>query len=64
MFDLPSNIRLPGFRVGLPDDPSDQDTGTAPGFAVPAGGYDLTATRSKPHRPPAPPASIRKDSFR
>jgi hypothetical protein len=40
MFTLPTNIRLPGFRVGLPDDPPDQNTGTAAGFAVPAGGYD------------------------
>jgi hypothetical protein len=40
MFTLPTNIRLPGFRVGLPDDPPDQNTETAAGFAVPAGGYD------------------------
>jgi len=40
MFNFPTNIRLPGFRVGLPDDSPDQNTGTAPGFAVPAGGYD------------------------
>ena len=40
MFNFPTNIRLPGFRVGLPDDPPDQDTGTSPGFAVPADGYD------------------------
>ncbi|HEY6717100.1 MAG TPA: hypothetical protein VI232_12240, partial [Reyranella sp.] len=40
MFNLPTNIRLPGFRVGLSDDPPDQSTETAPGFAVPALGYD------------------------
>lgn len=40
MFNLPTNIRLPGFRVGLPDDPPGQNTETAPGFAVPALGYD------------------------
>jgi hypothetical protein len=40
MFNPPTNIRLPGFRVGLPDDPPDQNTETIPGFAVPALGYD------------------------
>jgi hypothetical protein len=40
MFNLPTNIRLPGFRVGLPDDPPGQNTETVPGFAVPALGYD------------------------
>ena len=40
MFRLPPNIRLPGFRVGLPDDPSDQNSETVPGLAVPALGYD------------------------
>jgi hypothetical protein len=40
MFNLPTNIRLPGFRVGLSDDPPDRSTETAPGFAVPALGYD------------------------
>jgi hypothetical protein len=40
MFNLPTNIRLPGFRIGLPDDPPDQNTEAAPGFAVPALGYD------------------------
>ena len=39
MFNLPTNIRLPGFRVGLPDDPPDQNAETVPGFAVPALGY-------------------------
>ena len=32
MFNLPTNFRLPGFRVGLPDDPPDQNTETVPGF--------------------------------
>jgi hypothetical protein len=36
MFNLPTNIRLPG----LPDDPPGQNTETAPDFAVPALGYD------------------------
>jgi hypothetical protein len=40
MFNLPTNIRLPGFRVGLPDDPPGLNTETVPGFAVPALGYD------------------------
>jgi hypothetical protein len=40
MFNLPTNIRLPGFRVGLPNDPPGQNTETTPGFAVPALGYD------------------------
>jgi hypothetical protein len=40
MFNLPTNIRLPGFRVGLPNGLPDQNTETAPGFAVPALGYD------------------------
>ena len=40
MFNFPTNIRLPGFRVGQTDDQPDQDTGTTPGFAVPANGYD------------------------
>ena len=40
MFNFPTSIRLPGFRVGLRDDQPDPDTGTTAGFAVPAGGYD------------------------
>ncbi len=42
MFNLPTNVRLPGFRVGPPDDPRDQGGATedpVPGFAVSTAGY-------------------------
>lgn len=38
MFNFPTNIRSPGFRVGIPDDETDQnkqaDGSSVPGFRV------------------------------
>ncbi len=66
MFNLPTNIRLPGFRVGLPDDPPGQNTETAPALPCQPLVTIRTAIRFKERRPPAraPPVSTLKASFR
>ena len=66
MFKLPTNIRPPGFHVGLAEDPPTRTPRRPPASPCQPLVTILTAMRSNRHRRPASAsgASIRNKSFR